>query len=76
MYVNNEIGSSGADRRDRERCIKEKNPKALCSMWMQSRPMESTVSIRKSMDIDLLSVSGHKIHGPKESGFLYVIETE
>ncbi len=28
----------------------------------------------KKMDIDLLTVSGHKIHGPKGSGFIYINE--
>ena len=31
-------------------------------MWMPSRLMASTESVRKRMGIDLLSVSGHKIH--------------
>ncbi len=28
----------------------------------------------KKMDIDILTVSGHKIHGPKGSGFIYINE--
>lgn len=29
----------------------------------------------KKMDIDMLTVSGHKIHGPKGSGFIYINES-
>lgn len=29
----------------------------------------------KKMDIDILTVSGHKIHGPKGSGFIYINES-
>ena len=70
MHVNNEIGAvmpieeAGA-------AIKEKNPAAL--FHVDAIQSYGKLEIRpKRMNIDMLSVSGHKIHGPKGSGFLYI----
>ena len=51
--------------------IKEKNPATL--FHVDAIQSYGKLEIRpKRMNIDMLSVSGHKIHGPKGSGFLYI----
>lgn len=72
MHINNEIGSvqpiaeAGA-------LIKSINPQIVFHV----DAVQSFGKMRiypKKMNIDLLSVSGHKIHGPKGIGFLYINE--
>ena len=72
MHINNEIGSiqpiaeAGA-------LIKRMNPNTLFHV----DAIQSYGKIKiypKRMNIDLLSVSAHKIHGPKGVGFLYINE--
>ncbi len=72
MYVNNEVGTiepiaeAGA-------LVKKKNPSALFHVDAVQAYGKYPIYPRR-MGIDMLSVSGHKIHGPKGSGFLYVKE--
>lgn len=72
MYVNNEIGSVEPIGEIGRR-IKAKNPKT----YFHVDAIQAFGKYRiypKRMGIDMLSVSGHKIHGPKGSGFLYIDE--
>lgn len=72
MYVNNEIGTVQKIAEIGER-IKKKNPKT----YFHVDAIQAFGKYRilpKKMGIDMLSVSGHKIHGPKGSGFLYLGE--
>ncbi len=70
MQVNNEIGSVQPIA-EMVAIAREINPKVVFHVDAIQSYGKLLIQPKK-MDIDLLSVSGHKIHGPKGSGFLYI----
>ncbi len=72
MYVNNEVGSVQPIE-EAVKIVKEYNPKIL----FHTDAVQGFGKYRiypKRLGIDMLSASGHKIHGPKGTGFIYINE--
>ena len=70
MHVNNEIGAVQPVE-EAGKLIKAYNPAIIYHVDAIQSYGKMPV-IPKKIGCDLLSVSGHKIHGPKGSGFLYI----
>ena len=72
MYVNNEMGSVQPIE-EAVRIVKNYNPRILFHVDAVQGFGKYRIH-PKRMGIDLLSISGHKIHGPKGMGVLYINE--
>ena len=70
MMVNNEIGAVEPIK-EAIKVIKEKNPNTLVHVDAIQAYGKYHI-FPKKLGIDMLSVSGHKIHAPKGTGFLFI----
>ena len=72
MHTNNEIGAVEPVR-EIAKLINAKNPSALFHVDAVQGFGKAQIYPKK-WGIDMLSVSGHKIHAPKGTGFLYIAD--
>ena len=72
MYVNNEVGAV-MPVEEIAKLVHEKSPKALYHVDAIQAFGKYRIYPKKA-GIDMLSVSSHKIHGPKGVGFVYINE--
>lgn len=70
IYVNNEVGSI-QNLQDIGEAIKKLSPRAKFHVDAVQGYGKLPIDVKK-MKIDALTVSGHKIHGPKGIGFCYI----
>ena len=72
MFVNNEMGAI-EDIASVSRTVKEINPRT----YIHTDAIQAygkRIIRPKELGVDMLTVSGHKIHGPKGTGFIYINE--
>jgi len=70
IYANNEIGTI-QDLQMVSRAVKDKNPGCYVHTDACQAVNYLDIDVRK-LEVDLMSISGNKIYGPKSSGILYV----